>query len=307
MKSKFLSIAQGRRVQKIVSTNNGSIYVASYTNRFLYDGWNLVAVVNPASTLLQSFVWGLDLSGSLQGAGGVGGLLVMNDAAKGAHFCAHDGNGNVAMLLKASDGTAGANYEFGPFGEALRATGPMAKANHFRFSTKYQDDETDLVYYGYGYYSPSTGRWVSRDPLSDLAFYNNYTAAISDPERLSYVHSQSLNNPYLALLNDAVGHSDPDGAVPALLIFGVGRVISSGILACYNCSHCYKCLKTAKDYGERAANGMEPDRYFAWVAAAKPGSECMSICADCGLNVLEVVVWVGGRYLVLKYYAGGHY
>jgi len=28
----------------------------------------------------------------------------------------------------------------GPFGEVLRATGPMAKANPFRFSTKYQDD-----------------------------------------------------------------------------------------------------------------------------------------------------------------------
>jgi hypothetical protein len=25
----------------------------------------------------------------------------------------------------------------------------MAKANPFRFSTKYQDDETDLFYYGY--------------------------------------------------------------------------------------------------------------------------------------------------------------
>jgi hypothetical protein len=33
-------------------------------------------------------------------------------------------------------------YQYGPFGELLRATGPMAKANPFRFSTKYQDDET---------------------------------------------------------------------------------------------------------------------------------------------------------------------
>ena len=35
----------------------------------------------------------------------------------------------------------------GPFGEVVRATGPMARANPFRFSTKYQDDETDLLYY----------------------------------------------------------------------------------------------------------------------------------------------------------------
>ena len=51
----------------------------------------------------------------------------------------------------------------GPFGEVIRATGPMARANPFRFSTKYQDDEPDLVYYGYRYYSASTGRWLSKD------------------------------------------------------------------------------------------------------------------------------------------------
>jgi RHS repeat-associated protein len=55
----------------------------------------------------------------------------------------------------------------GPFGELLRATGPMAKANPFRFSSKYQDDETDLLYYGYRYYSASSGRWNSRDPIEE--------------------------------------------------------------------------------------------------------------------------------------------
>jgi RHS repeat-associated protein len=55
----------------------------------------------------------------------------------------------------------------GPFGEVLRATGSMAKANPFRFSTKYQDDETDLLYYGYRYYNASTGRWLTRDPIEE--------------------------------------------------------------------------------------------------------------------------------------------
>src|SRR5262245_35880752 len=51
----------------------------------------------------------------------------------------------------------------GPFGEVVRATGPMAKPNPLRFSTKYQDDDTDLVYYGYRYYSANIGRWLTRD------------------------------------------------------------------------------------------------------------------------------------------------
>jgi RHS repeat-associated protein len=57
--------------------------------------------------------------------------------------------------------------EYGPFGEVIRATGPMAKANPLRFSTKYQNDETDLLYYGYRYYNASTGRWLSRDPINE--------------------------------------------------------------------------------------------------------------------------------------------
>jgi RHS repeat-associated protein len=69
----------------------------------------------------------------------------------------------------------------GPFGEVIRATGPMAKANPFRFSTKYQDDETDLLYYGYRYYTASTGRWLSRDPLGEKAAFNLYGFVNGNP------------------------------------------------------------------------------------------------------------------------------
>lgn len=58
-----------------------------------------------------------------------------------------------------------------PFGEVVRATGPMARVNPFRFSTKWQDDETDLLYYGLRYYSAGTGRWLSKDPLGEGNLY----------------------------------------------------------------------------------------------------------------------------------------
>jgi RHS repeat-associated protein len=69
----------------------------------------------------------------------------------------------------------------GPFGEVLRATGPMARANPFRFSTKYQDDETDLLYFGYRYYNASTGRWVSKDPLAEAGGKNLYAYVRNGP------------------------------------------------------------------------------------------------------------------------------
>ena len=74
------------------------------------------------------------------------------------------------------DGTSVANYEYGPFGEVIRQTGPMAKVNPIRFSTKYQDDESDLLYYGYRYYKPSTGTWLDRDPMEEEGGLNGETA-----------------------------------------------------------------------------------------------------------------------------------
>src|SRR5208337_1924763 len=115
------------------------------------------------------YVWGLDLSGSPQGAGGVGGLLEVSchGTQTTNTFAAHDGNGNVMALVNSADGTLVAGYDYGPFGEVIRVTGTMGKVNPFRFSTKYQDDETDLLYYGYRYYNLSTGRWLSRDPAEE--------------------------------------------------------------------------------------------------------------------------------------------
>ena len=58
----------------------------------------------------------------------------------------------------------------------------MAKANPCRFSTKYQDDETDLVYYPPGrYYNPSRGGWLSRDPAEEEGGMNLHCFVDNDP------------------------------------------------------------------------------------------------------------------------------
>lgn len=112
----FVYDYQGRRIQKNVATNG----VGICTNDFLYDGWSLIAILNSQSTISQSFVWGTDLSGSPQDAGGVGGLLEVANHSANANFVAYDGAGNIAALVNAIDGTTTANYEYGPFGEQIR-------------------------------------------------------------------------------------------------------------------------------------------------------------------------------------------
>ncbi len=164
--------ALGRRISKTMTKSAGKSVVTKY----VYDGWNLVAELDVANGLVRSYLWGTDLSGSPQGAGGVGGLLAIRNASPKTsdYFVACDGNGNVSALVNANSNTVSAAYEYGPFGELIRTTGPMAQANPFRWSTKYQDTESGLSYYGYRYYNPNTGRWLSRDPIEEEGGLNLY-------------------------------------------------------------------------------------------------------------------------------------
>jgi RHS repeat-associated protein len=209
---KFDYDSKGRRVRKQI-WNNGSGSGSPATDlRFAYDGWNLIATLNSQLSTLNSFMWGLDLSGSLQGAGGVGGLLQVDYYGAQATNCfvAFDGNGNVSALVNTANGTNVAQYEYGPFGEVARATGPMAKVNPFRFSTKYQDDETDLLYYGYRFCNQSMGRWLSRDPLGDYSFLSLYRSgkSLQEARELGW---RSLKPLYIFVENDPSDRTDSVG------------------------------------------------------------------------------------------------
>jgi RHS repeat-associated protein len=196
----------GRRVMKQVSRRNtaGTAWVLEKELRFLYEGWNLVAEVStlkPGSATaravqpLRTYLWGEDLSGTETGAGGVGGLLLVKQHAAvageswtGWQVPCLDGNGNVLAYLDADSGEVMSRFEYDPFGRTVVAEtvaryskkGTAAakrvpvEAPPFRFSTKYEDGETGLVYYGYRYYAPVWGRWVSRDPIGERGGLNLY-------------------------------------------------------------------------------------------------------------------------------------
>ena len=179
-----------RRVRKKFIRNGSTVYDEYY----LYDGWNITGRFRGSSvtkTLIQKYAWGLDASGTLHGAGGVGGLLWVEDAATTTTrwFPAYDGNGNVMALLEDSANSATAGYlnlfhEYGPFGESLSKRGVMDSFGHncpFQFSTKWTDEETGLIYYGHRYYDPKHGRWLSRDPIGEAGGLNLYGFVGNDP------------------------------------------------------------------------------------------------------------------------------
>ena len=161
--------AQSRRIASTVGTA---------TTLFIYDGWNVIAeytIQNSSFKIQNSYLWGLDLSGTLQGAGGGGGLLCesqITNAQISKFFPTYDGNGNVSEYLSTT-GTLAAHFEYDPFGNAVVNTDTTGQFN-YRFSTKPLDSETGLYYYGYRYYDPLTGRWPSRDPIGEMGGVNLY-------------------------------------------------------------------------------------------------------------------------------------
>jgi RHS repeat-associated protein len=159
--------SSGRWVQRVVYSWSGGSYVASETNRFVWDRKVLLAILDDMNRVVMSFQRGADLAGSLQGAGGVGGLLAVNNITNGTHFVGFDGNGNAASLVGGTDGTLAAKYEYEPFGKELRVTGAAARANPLRFSTQWKDGTTCRTKYLYRDYQFSLGRWMSRDLIGE--------------------------------------------------------------------------------------------------------------------------------------------
>lgn len=182
MRMEFAYDYLGRRIQKKVSVWNvqAAAYQLQSVTKFINDEWSTVAELDGNNALVRSYVWGQDASGTLQGAGGIGGLLLIREGSSTYHV-AYDGNGNVGALVKAATGTASASYDYDAFGNTMRATGEYAARNPFRFSTKYTDEESGLVYYGYRYVNSQTGKWLSRDPLGEEADVNLYRYNDNDP------------------------------------------------------------------------------------------------------------------------------
>ena len=119
-------------------------------------------------------LWGLDLSATLQGAGGVGGLLAvysplpLGEGEGGLALPCYDANGNITEYLS-TNGTIAAHYEYSPFGEIVVQSGDLASTFTHRFSTKPWCPVAGLSEYLFRKYSPPMGRWLNRDPLGDHA------------------------------------------------------------------------------------------------------------------------------------------
>src|SRR5207249_11803613 len=122
---------------------------------------------------------------SLEGAGGIGGLLARSHGYSGGswtthHFYHADGAGNINAMVDSSQ-VISASYRYDPFGTLISASGSMAGTNMYRFSSKEWLFYSKLSYYGYRFYDPSMQRWLNRDPILEYGGINLYGFVSNDP------------------------------------------------------------------------------------------------------------------------------
>ncbi len=152
-----------RRMTKQYGWNGSSWGSPSNEIHYVYEGMLPIQERNSANTPMVSYTRGIDLSGALQSAGGIAGLLARTDT-NGAAFYHADGNGNITALIN-SAGTRKAAYLYDPFGNTVAMSGLLAGPNTQRFSSKEVDTLTGQYSFTYRIYEPNLQRWDNRDPL----------------------------------------------------------------------------------------------------------------------------------------------
>jgi len=150
-------------------------------------GMRVIQERNGSNVPTVSYTRGTDLSGSLEGAGGIGGLLGRSHGYNtgsgnwSAHNYYHaDGNGNITYLETAAQGLA-AKYRYDAYGNTVSSSGAYANINVYRFSSKEYHALSGLYYYGYRWYDPYTQRWLNRDPIFEAGGFNLYSFVHNEP------------------------------------------------------------------------------------------------------------------------------
>ena len=169
----------GRRRIRRDYTWSGSGWTETNEVHYVYDGRTVIQERDGNNVPVVTYTRGVDLSGTSQGAGGIGGLQARTDGNGSAYYHT-DGNGNVTALVTGG-GTLAAKYLYDSFGNPLGMWGWLAAGNTYRFSSKEQDPHSGLYDFGYRWYDPNLQRWLNRDPIQEAGGINLYGYVGNNP------------------------------------------------------------------------------------------------------------------------------
>ena len=148
---------------------------------FVYDDNNVVTEYEDG-TLTKKYLWGEDVSGSMNRAGGVDALLtVTNDSEN--YYPSYDGNSNIVNYMDETQ-TRVAKFEYTPSSPIKSENGSMSDELHYCFNTKYFDNSIALIVYHYYNYNPTVGRKITTQrPILEYDGVKVYPSSHGSPER----------------------------------------------------------------------------------------------------------------------------
>jgi RHS repeat-associated protein len=187
-----------RLTNVILKVSNVSVFAASYdglgrriqvvrngttTERYVYlpGSFVVLAILDGSNAVKEFCPHGPDLSGTVGGAGGIGGILAVKypqQANAPTYFLHTDAMGHV-ILATDQQGKEVGQYRYSPFGRLLNQTGTFTP--RVQYSSKEMDSESGLLNFGYRDLNPRLGRWLSRDPLGEIDSNNLYLFVRNSP------------------------------------------------------------------------------------------------------------------------------
>jgi RHS repeat-associated protein len=227
--SQFTYDGKMRRRIRQEYTSQGGAWVQTNEVYYVYDGNVVIQERNNNNLPTTTYTRGKDLSGTLQRAGGIGGLLSMTlntqlgPASSNSMYYHSDGSGNVTMLINPSQYMV-AKYLYDAFGNTLSASGSLAQQNLYRFSSKEFHPNSGLVYYLYRYYDPHLQRWPNRDPFEEDGGINLYRFADNSPLFWIDTDGQGLQGTAVGTVVGGIVGTVVGGAVGTLALPGGGTI-----------------------------------------------------------------------------------
>lgn len=203
---------KGRRIEKKINSWTGATWQLDTTEKYVWAGWKLIGTFDASNTLKKSYCWGE-----------TGLLSVTFHATSKSYYACKDGNLNIVAYVDSSDGSVVAEYEYNVFGKIISKSGSMADDFVFRFASYQYDKTTGLIYYGYRYYDPETGRFINRDPIAEEGGLNLYANSRNDMangwdylgleetgKKLNYIPSSIRLSASRQFFKDAKGNKQKD-------------------------------------------------------------------------------------------------
>jgi RHS repeat-associated protein len=211
------------------------------------------------------------------------------------------------LALADTSGVVATSYAYTPYG--VTTTTGAASTNAVQYTGR-ENDANGLYYYRARYYNPTTGRFISEDPLGLAAGINLYAYAADDPVDLNDpsgmilpIVAACLGGAAFNVAFDLIGNwlsgrkttlggllfSAATGCIAGLIGFGLGKVINEA----WDAAKAYlEGLKVARTVA------IDVDASVSWATRQAP--KMVHIFDNAAHNLEPLVRALGSREAVLR-------